>query len=198
MSIMILIVLHLEISPNYYLNKILFQEISKMHRSTTEMDDEDTINEHRRRSIPNPDSPKEARITRKMRSIVDSMYNLAGRILTHSSKFKIKGSLTEQEKYSAKTIVSIWQILNKMINDEKYRITASTVDLENYVKLLETYVKLVKQMMDFLDKLMNARSSNILNYSTATRAEIIDQETDFLNLVKEFLKDVEEVNNYWK
>ena len=163
-----------------------------MHQSTVEMDNEDTINEHRRRVTSDPDSMKEVNITRKMRSIVDSMYKLAGRILTHSSKFKIKGQLTDQEKYSAKTIASMWQILNKIINDEKYRITARTSELEKYAILLETYVKLVEQMMDFVDMLTNARKSNIFNHSSDARMEIIDQETDFLNIVKDFLKDMKE------
>ena len=163
-----------------------------MYRSTVEMDDEDTLNEYRRRVTSDPDSIKEINITKKMRNISNSMYRLAGRILTHTSKFEIKGQLTDYEKYSAKTIASMWQILNKLVNDEKYRVTAKITELEKYATLLEAYVKLVEQMIDYLDILTDARKR------TDAQIEIVEHASDFLNIVKDFLKEMKEFEKQLK
>ena len=163
-----------------------------MFRSTVEMDDEDTLSEYRRRVTPNPDSSKEMNITKKLRNISNNMYKQAGRILMHNRKVESKEQLTDYEKFSVKNISSMWQILNKLVNDEKYRVTAKITELEKYATLLETYVKLVEQMIDYLDILTDARKR------TDAQIEIVEHASDFLNIVKDFLKEMKEFEKQLK
>ena len=163
-----------------------------MFRSTVEMDDEDTLSEYRRRVTPNPDSSKEINITKKLRNITNNMYKQAGRILMHNRKVESKEQLTDYEKFSVKNISSMWQILNKLVNDEKYRVTAKITELEKYATLLEAYVKLVEHMIDYLDTLADARKKEV------SQIEIVEQAYDFLNIVKEFLEELKEFQNQFK
>ena len=163
-----------------------------MFRSTVEMDDEDTLSEYRRRVTPNPDSSKEINITKKLRNITNNMYKQAGRILMHNRKVETKEQLTDYEKFSVKNISSMWQILNKLLNDEKYRVNAKITELEKYASLLEAYVKLVEHMIDYLDTLADARKKEV------SQIEIVEQAYDFLNIVKEFLGELKEFQIQFK
>ena len=163
-----------------------------MFRSTVEMDDEDTLSEYRRRVTPNPDSSKEINITKKLRNITNNMYKQAGRILMHNRKVESKEQLTDYEKFSVKNISSMWQILNKLLNDEKYRVNANISELEKYASLLEAYVRLVEHMIDYLDTLADARKKEV------SQIEIVEQAYDFLNIVKEFLGELKEIQNQFK
>ena len=163
-----------------------------MFRSTVEMDDEDTLSEYRRRVTPNPDSSKEINITKKLRNITNNMYKQAGRILMHNRKIESKEQLTDYEKFSVKNISSMWQILNKLLNDEKYRVNANISELEKYASLLEAYVRLVEHMIDYLDTLADARKKEV------SQIEIVEQAYDFLNIVKEFLGELKEFQIQFK
>ena len=163
-----------------------------MFRSTVEMDDEDTLSEYRRRVTPNPDSSKEINITKKLRNITNNMYKQAGRILMHNRKVESKEQLTDYEKFSVKNISSMWQILNKLLNDEKYRVNANISELEKYASLLEAYVRLVEHMIDYLDTLADARKKEV------SQIEIVEQAYDFLNIVKEFLEELKEFQIQFK
>ena len=163
-----------------------------MFRSTVEMDDEDTLSEYRRRVTPNPDSSKEINITKKLRNITNNMYKQAGRILMHNRKIESKEHLTDYEKFSVKNISSMWQILNKLLNDEKYRVNANISELEKYASLLEAYVRLVEHMIDYLDTLADARKKEV------SQIEIVEQAYDFLNIVKEFLGELKEFQIQFK
>ena len=163
-----------------------------MFRSTVEMDDEDTLSEYRRRVTPNPDSSKEINITKKLRNITNNMYKQAGRILMHNRKVESKEQLTDYEKFSVKNISSMWQILNKLLNDEKYRVNANISELEKYASLLEAYVRLVEHMIDYLDTLADARKKEV------SQIEIVEQAYDFLNIVKEFLGELKEFQIQFK
>ena len=163
-----------------------------MFRSTVEMDDEDTMSEYRRRVTPNPDSSKEINITKKLRNITNNMYKQAGRILMHNRKIESKEQLTDYEKFSVKNISSMWQILNKLLNDEKYRVNANISELEKYASLLEAYVRLVEHMIDYLDTLADARKKEV------SQIEIVEQAYDFLNIVKEFLGELKEFQIQFK
>ena len=163
-----------------------------MFRSTVEMDDEDTMSEYRRRVTPNPDSSKEINITKKLRNITNNMYKQAGRILMHNRKVESKEQLTDYERFSVKNISSMWQILNKLLNDENYRVNANISELEKYASLLEPYVKLVEHMIDYLDTLADARKKEV------SQIEIVEQAYDFLNIVKEFLGELKEFQIQFK
>ena len=163
-----------------------------MFRSTVEMDDEDTLSEYRRRVTPNPDSSKEINITKKLRNITNNMYKQAGRILMHNRKIESKEQLTDYEKFSVKNISSMWQILNKLLNDEKYRVNANISELEKYASLLEAYVRLVEHMIDYLDTLADARKKEV------SQIEIVEQAYDFLIIVKEFLGELKEFQIQFK
>ena len=52
-----------------------------MYRCTTELDDEDTINEHRRYRVANPEHAREKAIRAKMRITLDIMNGIASKIL---------------------------------------------------------------------------------------------------------------------
>ena len=163
-----------------------------MFRSTVEMDDEDTLSEYRRRVTPNPDSSKEINITKKLRNITNNMYKQAGRILMHNRKIESKEQLTDYEKFSVKNISSMWQILNKLLNDEKYRVNTNITELEKYASLLEAYARLVEHMIDYLDTLADARKKEV------SQIEIVEQAYDFLNIVKEFLGKLKEFQIQFK
>ena len=163
-----------------------------MFRSTVEMDDEDTLSEYRRRVTPNPDSSKEINITKQLRNITNNMYKQAGRILMHNRKIESKEQLTDYEKFSVKNISSMWQILNKLLNDEKYRVNAKITELEKYASLIEAYARLVEHMIDYLDTLADARKKEV------SQIEIVEQAYDFLNIVKEFLGELKEFQIQFK
>ena len=57
-----------------------------MYRSTIELDDEDTINEHRRYLVANPDHAREKAIRFKMRATINIMNAIASKILTDDNK----------------------------------------------------------------------------------------------------------------
>ena len=163
-----------------------------MFRSTVEMDDEDTLSEYRRRVTPNPDSSKEINITKKLRNITNNMYKQAGRILMHNRKVESKEQLTDYEKFSVKNISSMWQILNKLLNDEKYRVNTNITELEKYASLLEAYARLVEHMIDYLDTLADARKKEV------SQIEIVEQAHDFFIIVKEFLGELKEFQIQFK
>ena len=52
-----------------------------MYRNTSELDDEDTINEHRRQLLVNPNIEREQDVITNMRTMVNIMNVLASRIL---------------------------------------------------------------------------------------------------------------------
>ena len=163
-----------------------------MFRSTIEMDDEDTLSEYRRRVAPNPDSSKEINITKKLRNITNNMHKQAGRILMHNRKIESREHLTDYEKFSVKYISSMWQILNKLLNDEKYRVNTNITELEKYASLIESYARLVEHMIDYLDTLADARKKEV------SQIEIVEQAHDFLIIVKEFLGELKEFHIQFK
>ena len=54
-----------------------------MYRCTIELDDEDTINEHRRYRVVNPDHAREKAIRAKMRATLDIMNAVASKIFLY-------------------------------------------------------------------------------------------------------------------
>ena len=120
------------------------------------------------------------------------MYKQAGRILMHNRKIESKEQLTDYEKFSVKNISSMWQILNKLLNDEKYRVNTNITELEKFASLIEAYAKLVVHMIDYLDTLADARKKEV------SQIEIVEQAYDFLNIVKEFLEELKEFQIQFK
>ena len=97
-----------------------------------------------------------------------------------------------KKKLSHPNCCNLLQILNKLVNDEKYRVNAKITELEKYATLLEAYVKLVEHMIDYLDTLADARKKEV------SQIEIVEQAYDFLNIVKEFLGELKEFQIQFK
>ena len=62
--------MNVDLIISFYLNLLIFR---KMYRSTTELDDEDTINEHRRYFLAKPDHAREKAVRIKMRATINIM-----------------------------------------------------------------------------------------------------------------------------
>ena len=91
-----------------------------MPRSSSELDDEDTINQHRLQVVNSMDSEREQEVVRKMRAMVNKMNKLASRILTMEMNLIENNNSTSIEHIITRMIASTWLILMKMINNEPY------------------------------------------------------------------------------
>ena len=91
-----------------------------MSRTSSELDDEDTINQHRLQVVNSMDSEREQEVVRKMRAMVNKMNKLASRILTMEMNLIENNNSTSIEHIITRMIASTWLILMKMINNEPY------------------------------------------------------------------------------
>ena len=132
-----------------------------MYRCTTELDDEDTINEHRQFRVINPDHAREKAIRAKMRATLDIMNAVASKILNTEISICKNENAVQSEHGSSRLIADMWQMVMKMIFDEKLRTTASIDELEEYTNMLGAHARLIRQMMSTFEKLLITRNAQI-------------------------------------
>jgi hypothetical protein len=95
-----------------------------MYRSTIELDDEDTINEHRRYFLARPDHAREKAVRIKMRATINIMNSVASKILNTETRICKDEKAVQTEHGSSRLIADMWQVIMKMIFDETIRTAA--------------------------------------------------------------------------
>ena len=170
----------------------------KMYRCTTELDDEDTINEHRRYRVANPEHAREKAIRAKMRITLDIMNGIASKILkTEINLCKDVNAVTFYSG-SSRLIADMWQMAMKMICDEQLRTAASISVLEEYTNMLGAHARLIKQMSGTLEKLLVTRNAYIVKKS-ATMNQLVDEQAEnFLDLVIESHDEIKDKKLHWQ
>ena len=129
-----------------------------MPRSSSELDDEDTINQHRLQVVNSMDSEREQEVVRKMRAMVNKMNKLASRILTMEMNLIENNNSTSTEHIITRMIASSWSILMKMINNKPYRTQATIGELEPYTRVLGTYTNRINHLLSAFESLVRMRN----------------------------------------
>ena len=168
-----------------------------MYRSTIELDDEDTINEHRRYLVANPDHAREKAIRLKMRATINIMNAIASKILNTETRICKDEKAVQSEHGSSRLIADMWQIIMKMIYDESIRTFAGIDELEDYTNMLGAHARLVRQLLSTLEKLLNTREDKTAKKPTM-RSLLDEQGENFLKLVIECHDEVKDKKSYWQ
>ena len=170
----------------------------KMYRSTTELDDEDTINEHRRYRVANPEHAREKAIRTKMRDTLNIMNGIASKILKTEIYLCKEDNAVTLYSGSSRLIADMWQIVMKMIYDEQLRTAASISVLEEYTNMLGAHARLIKQMSSTLEKLLVTKNAYIAKKS-ATMSQLVDEQGEsFLDLVIESHDEIKDKKLHWQ
>ena len=176
------------------INFIFFR---KMYRSTIELDDEDTINEHRRYLVANPDHAREKAIRLKMRATINIMNAIASKILNTETRICKDEKAVQSEHGSSRLIADMWQMIMKMIFDETIRTVAGIDELEDYTNMLGAHARLVRQLLSTFEKLLNTREDKMAKKPTMGRL-LDEQGENFLKLVIECHDEIKDKNSYWQ
>ena len=123
-----------------------------MYRNTSEFDDLDTINKHRRRILVNPNIEREQVVI----MTVNIMNVLASRILDMEVNIIKNNDATATEHGTSRLIADIWQTVMKMIHDENFRTTATIGELEHYSRMLGAYARLINQTISMFESLVKS------------------------------------------
>ena len=170
----------------------------KMYRSTTELDDEDTINEHRRYRVANPEHAREKAIRTKMRDTLNIMNGIASKILKTEIYLCKEDNAVTFYSGSSRLIADMWQIVMKMMYDEQLRTAASISVLEEYTNMLGAHARLIKQMSSTLEKLLVTKNAYIAKKS-ATMSQLVDEQGEnFLDLVIESHDEIKDKKLHWQ
>ena len=168
-----------------------------MYRSTIELDDEDTINEHRRYSVVNPDHAREKAIRFKMRATINIMNAIASKILNTEISICKNENAVQSEHGSSRLIADMWQMIMKMIFDETIRTAAGIDELKDHTNMIGAHARLVRQLMSTLEKLLITRKDKIAK--KPTMGILLDEQGEnFLKLVIECHDEIKDKNLYWQ
>ena len=165
-----------------------------MYNSTVELDDEDTINEHRRQIVSNPDNGREEVVRTKMRATLDFMNAVASRILNMEVTICKNETSKPSEHGTSRLIADTWQIVMKMICDEEFRTTANINELEEYTNMLGAHARLIKQTMTTFESLVNSRYVSMVEKLPTIKQFLSDQGDEFLKLVIEFHNEIRQAS----
>ena len=169
-----------------------------MYRCTTELDDEDTINEHRRYRVANPEHAREKAIRAKMRDTLNIMNGIASKILKTEIYLCKEDNAVTFYSGSSRLIADMWQIVMKMMYDEQLRTAASISVLEEYTNMLGAHARLIKQMSSTLEKLLVTKNAYIAKKS-ATMSQLVDEQGEsFLDLVIESHDEIKDKKLHWQ
>ena len=169
-----------------------------MYRCTTELDDEDTINEHRRYRVANPEHAREKAIRAKMRNTLDIMNGIASKILKTEINLCKDDNAVNFYSGSSRLIADMWQMVMKMIYDEQLRTAASINVLEEYTNMLGAHARLIKQMSSTFGKLLVTRNAHIAKKSPTMNLLLDEQGENFLDLVIEFHDEIKDKKLHWQ
>ena len=169
-----------------------------MYRCTTDLDDEDTINKHRRYRVINPEHAREKAIRAKMRTTLDIMNGIASKILNTEINICKDDNAVNFYSGSSRLIADMWQIVMKMMYDEQLRTAASISVLEEYTNMLGAHARLIKQMLSTLEKLLATKNAYIAKKS-ATMSQLVDEQGEnFLDLVIESHDEIKDKKLHWQ
>ena len=186
--------MNVDLIISIFLNLLIFR---KMYRSTTELDDEDTINEHRRYFLAKPDHAREKAVRIKMRATINIMNSTASRILNTETRICKDEKAVQSEHGSSRLIADMWQEIMKMIFDETIRTAAVISELEDYTNMLGAHARLVRQLSSTFEKLLNTRDAKIAKKPTMSIL-LDEQGENFLKLVIECHDEVKDKKLYWQ
>ena len=169
-----------------------------MYRSTTELDDEDTINEHRRYRVANPDHAREKAIRAKMRDTLNILNGIASKILKTEIYLCKEDNAVTFYSGSSRLIADMWQIVMKMMYDEQLRTAASISVLEEYTNMLGAHARLIRQMSSTLEKLLVTKNAYIAKKSATMNQLVDEQGENFLDLVIESHDEIKDKKLHWQ